>query len=312
VAIEKLASPHDPTQERLNVGINFPPLTMTFNPSPSIWQYSNTATLHCPAIALMCYPPVGGCGPRYVWNYDTCKCQYVGGSPIVIETQPGKEFKDGFSDPETDGVLFDLRNDGHPEHYSWPKAESGIGFLVYDRNGDGWATMNGSKLFGDYTPQQYTFDAGDPLPSKDGRKNKWTPGHGNGYIALWDYLKPENGGTYPAKLVVDKDAAIFTKLFVWIDKNRNGKVDPGEIHSLPELGITSISIAYSQTHGYKDRWENYFKFDAPLNLTDAEVRQTDARGQPLNLQETIDGKSIPPRTVDVFLQSRESREGKSH
>lgn len=289
-----------------SVGVTFPPISMTFSPQSAIWSYGNTATLNCPAIVLLCYPPIGGCGDKYIWNYISCLCQFVGGSPIVVQTIPGKDFKNGFSDPETNGVLFDLKNNGHPERYSWPKAGSGIGFLVYD-HGTGWSDMNGSKLFGDYTKQQYTFSPGEPLPSKDGNKNKWTKGHGNGYIALWDYLKPENGGAYPTKLVVDKDSSIYHKLFVWIDKNRNGKVDPGELRSLPELGIKSISIAYSETHGYKDRWGNYFKYDAPLNVSDIEVRQTDAHGRQLDVQEVINNKTVPPRTADVYLQSKENK-----
>jgi hypothetical protein len=43
--------------------------------------------------------------------------------------------------------------------------------------------------------------------------------------------------------VIDANDAAFSSLKVWIDANSNGQVDPGEIVSLSDLGITSISLA---------------------------------------------------------------------
>jgi hypothetical protein len=37
-------------------------------------------------------------------------------------------------------------------------------------------------------------------------------------------------------------------LYVWIDKNGNGKVDPGELYTVQELGITAISV---REHNFK-------------------------------------------------------------
>jgi hypothetical protein len=74
----------------------------------------------------------------------------------------------------------------------------------------------------------------------DGAINDISELFGSATRAGFDHLSDhdENGDNR-----IDANDAVFDALRVWVDANGDGKTDPGELKTLDELGIASISIA---------------------------------------------------------------------
>lgn len=105
---------------------------------------------------------------------------------------------------------FDMNGDGSPDRQGWAGRKDG--FLVIDRDGDG-RIGSGAEL---------SFLAEDP-----------TAGSSLAGLAKLD----SNGDK-----VIDKTDARFGELRVWADSNGNGATDGGELKTLADLGIQSLSI----------------------------------------------------------------------
>ncbi|MDR2925971.1 MAG: hypothetical protein LBU76_08530, partial [Azoarcus sp.] len=111
-------------------------------------------------------------------------------------------------------VLFDHDGDGIRTGTGWVKGDDG--FLVLDRNGNG-TIDDGSELFGTDTVKS------------DGKKAK------SGLDALSSLDSNRDG-------VFDASDAAFSQVKIWQDANQDGISQAGELKSLSEHGIASISL----------------------------------------------------------------------
>lgn len=211
--------------------------TVTF-PSKSLVAASNQATITCaPANSRS-----GGCGGG----------GGGGGSPILIDTTgQGYQLTDA-----AHGVMFDILANGNKQQVSWTAAGSRVAFLALDRNGNG-VIDDSSELFGNHTAQP-------PAPAS----------LLNGYAALFEFDKLENGGN--ADGVIDSNDAIWSKLRLWIDANHDGISQPNELYTLPQLGVNSLGLTYSLTP-YRDQYGNTFRYKGTVNPVGPSdgVRRTD-------------------------------------
>jgi hypothetical protein len=141
------------------------------------------------------------------------------------------------------GVDFDLNDDGQAGLVSWT---DGIdGFLVLDRNGDGLIT-SGAEMFGDHTVMSNGEVARD------------------GFAALADLDSNSDG-------VFDAQDSLFDSVQVWVDANRDGISEAGELFGLKELNVASIDLGAQAT----DRTENgnFYGLTSSFSRTDGSTAE---------------------------------------
>ncbi|MBN3815175.1 hypothetical protein G3N57_00495, partial [Paraburkholderia sp. Se-20369] len=113
------------------------------------------------------------------------------------------------------GAHFDYNGTGFAQKTAWVTPDEGI--LVIDKNGDGKIT--GDELIGNAGTDATTTAA-------------------NGFTTMASLNSNSDG-------VIDARDPAFSQLRVWIDANGDGTSQAGELKTLGELGITSLSLAYT-------------------------------------------------------------------
>jgi hypothetical protein len=134
-------------------------------------------------------------------------------TPLVFPVASPAPLRD-LVDPEH-VVSFDLDGDGVPGRWPWVRASAGI--LVWNPEGDA-RVDSGRRLFGSVTWWISWRDGYAPLAALDD--------DGDGRLA-GDELRG---------------------IGVWVDANRDGVSDPGEIVPAARCGIVSIAVAARGTH----------------------------------------------------------------
>lgn len=221
----------------------------------SCWFRTDCCSANCGELSHTCSPcepnPQGtgtecmseACASCYAQGGTYCSAS--GGNcwtPILLDV-----LGDGFDlTNATNGVNFD---DGRGTiiRTAWTTINSDDAWLVLDRNGNG-TIDDATELFGSAAPQ--------PQPPPGEIKN--------GFFALAEYDKPENGGNEDGK-ITSLDA-IFSSLRLWQDANHNGVSEPQELHSLVALGVALIELDYRESRR-RDQHGNLFRYRAKVRDT---------------------------------------------
>ena len=170
---------------------------------------------------------------EYCWGCDERPpCD----DPLIVSTKD-----DTYELTSTEGgVLFDLNSDGELQKLPWI-AGSDDAFLVLDRNRNG-VIDDGRELFSHVSPQ---------VPSA-------SP---NGFLALGLFDEKQNGGDEDGK--INSGDKIYESLRLWLDRDRDGRTDSGELLTLSEAGLLEIELKYTDAHSHPDEHGNTFKYSAP-------------------------------------------------
>jgi hypothetical protein len=247
----------------IGVSVSFPP--------NSVMSQSHAYTNTCPLVADPTFGGGGGEGGGH--GLQNCPPN-DGCSPIIVDTT-GHGFH---LTSARDGVIFDIAGDGRPKKLAWTAADSGNAFLALDRNHNG-KIDNGKELFGNFTQQP---------PSSNP----------NGYLALAEFDKPENGGNGDG--IIDSRDAVYSRLLLWIDENHDGISQPNELHTLPELGVFSISLHYRDDQNFFDQFGNWFHYQSVLNPDPQDGESRDGR-----ITYDVFFEIAKPETVETKPSARE-------
>ena len=154
------------------------------------------------------------------------------------------------------GVWFDLYGDGEPERYQWVLHGGDDAFLVMDLNENGLVD-NGSELFGNGSEliADGTFAA-------------------NGFAALAQYDDLLLGGNNDGRITAQD--GIWEYLYLWFDRNANGRSEPKEMVRSSEVGLLALEIIPSERRGYRDEHGNWLRYWSGASLTrDGKIESID-------------------------------------
>jgi hypothetical protein len=212
--------------------------TSLFNSNSTSTQNSFTQTSTNYYSLFGCHSNGGSTDTRFC---DNLACQTSGctGSPVILDVS-GKGFD--LTSAEN-GVSFDIAGTGKKVQIAWTDASADNAFLSLP--GTDGLIHSGKELFGNFTAQPPAL-----------------PQERNGFAALAVYDDPKNGGNGDG--IIDSRDAVFASLRLWIDANHDGISQPEELHTLPSLGVNSISLKYKEDDK-TDQYGNVFRYRAHLN-----------------------------------------------
>ncbi|TBT51245.1 calcium-binding protein [Vibrio parahaemolyticus] len=141
--------------------------------------------------------------------------------PIVFDFDNGKL---DLISSEDFTVYFDHDNDGVSEKTNWISPNEGILFIDYNEN---LIADNGSEIFGEWIE-------GSGYPTE-------------GFSGIEALSKLDENGD----LILDKSDMSFGKLYLWFDRNIDGKTSYDEVSSLSDIGVTEINLT-SKTEGIEN------------------------------------------------------------
>lgn len=183
-------------------------------------------------------PCAGGCGtappcyPEEEVGYDECICPTCTPTPVLIPLDGGRiELSNA-----ADGVSFDMFGTGKLLRVGWPISENAA-WLALDWNHNG-AVDDGTELFGNTRVLQ------------SGQRAR------NGYEVLAELDQNQDG-------VLSGNDLRFRDLVLWVDKNRDGRSQDGELRTIEDSGITVLSVTPRESRRV-DRWGNQFRYRAPV------------------------------------------------
>jgi hypothetical protein len=139
-------------------------------------------------------------------------------------------------------IHFDHDKNGFAERTGWVGADDGL--LVLDRNGNG-RIDNGGELFGNHSGT-------GPAPA-------------NGFAALAEFDSNRDGR-------IDASDAAFANLRVWKAANSNGLTDAGELLTLQQAGVGSLSLSYTTGSAVDAQGNSHLQLGS-YTTTQGETRQ---------------------------------------
>jgi hypothetical protein len=133
--------------------------------------------------------------------------------PVIIDWNRDGNVSTKGKDNSAERISFDVNGDGLMDRTEWVKGDA---LLVYDANGDG-IINNGRELMNEV--------------GVDGTQGKYA----NGWEKMRDLFDTNKDG-----LLTDAE---LDKVQVWVDKNADGRTDPGELISAKDAGIVYINLS---------------------------------------------------------------------
>ena len=165
-----------------------------------------------------------------------------GGSPIILDLGDDTYRLTSLSD----GVRFDLRNEGYARQMAWTRLGVENAFLALDRNGNG-RIENGAELFGNFTPL----------------RSGQTAQHG--FEALNELDDNHDG-------MLDANDGVWAALLLWVDRNHDGSSTADELQPIASSAVTALDID-PHVVGKKDQWGNQFRYMAHFRYRQASAER---------------------------------------